>query len=155
MIKAIEPCFVPSLKQYKMKAQTIYTVLAKGFMVLSALSLAYVALLAIKSPQAVMDLVNVKLGNNDAISSIRGVYGGVGITLVIVILYLTFYQLNKGLAFISIFWGTYALSRVITLLVDGALGDFGNTWLAIETIFCLIGISLFIFGRKFIAIRNA
>ncbi|GCC50048.1 DUF4345 domain-containing protein [Chryseotalea sanaruensis] len=138
-----------------MKAQTIYTVLAKGFMFLSALSLAYVALLAIKSPQAVMDLVNVKLGNNDALSSIRGVYGGVGVTLVIVILYLTFYQLNKGLAFISIFWGSYALSRVITLLVDGNLGEFGNTWLAIETIFCLIGLSLLIFGRKFTSVRNA
>lgn len=155
MIRTIEPCFVLSLKQYKMKAQIIYTVLAKGFMLLSALSLAYVALLAIKNPQAVMDLVNVKLGNNDALSSIRGVYGGVGITLVIVILYLTFNQLNKGLAFISIFWGFYALSRLITLLVDGALGDFGNTWLAIETIFCLIGLSLFIFGRKFTEFRNA
>lgn len=138
-----------------MKAQTIYTVLAKGFMLLSALSLAYVALLAIKSPQAVMDLVNVKLSNNDALSSIRGVYGGVGITLVIVIIYLAFFQLSKGLVFISIFWGSYALSRIITLLVDGALGDFGNTWLTIETIFCLIGLSLFIFGRKFTNIKNA
>jgi hypothetical protein len=138
-----------------MKAQTIYTVLAKGFMFLSALSLVYVALLAIKNPQAVMDLVSVKLSNNDALSSIRGVYGGVGITLVIVILYLAFYQLHKGLAFISIFWGSYSLSRVITLLVDGPLGNFGNTWLAIETIFCLIGLSLLIFGRKFKSIRNA
>lgn len=138
-----------------MKTLTIYNVFAKGFLLISILSLAYVALLAIKNPQAVMNLVNVKLDNNDALSSIRGVYGGVGITLVIVVIYLTIYNVNKGLLFISIFWGSYALSRIITLLVDGALGEFGNTWLFIESFLCLVGITLLMVGRRFIAGNNA
>ncbi len=123
-------------------------------MLLSAFSLAYVALLAIKSPQAVMDLVQVKLGNNDALSSIRGVYGGVGITLVIAILYLTFFCLQQGVQFITLFWGSYASSRLITILADGALGDFGNTWFMIESIFCFVGIALIIFGRRVINFQH-
>lgn len=138
-----------------MKTHTIYTVLAKGFMLVSAFSLAHVALLAIKSPQAVMNLVHVQLGNTDALSSIRGVYGGVGIVLIITILYLVFYDLTKGLVFISLFWGSYALSRVITWYADGALGEFGSNWLIIESVFCVIGLVLLMFGRSIIQDRNA
>lgn len=43
--------------------------------------------MAFGDPQAVMDLVLVKLDNTDAYSSIRGVYGGVGIAILGVLLY--------------------------------------------------------------------
>jgi len=131
-----------------MKTNLIYTILAKGFIGLSALSLVYVAFLALLNPQAVMDLVKVKLENTDAISSIRGIYGGVGITLVVALAYLGLYEVQKGLAFLSMFWGSYAISRIITQFTDGTLGDFGTNWLWIESIFCLIGLSLLIFGRR-------
>jgi hypothetical protein len=131
-----------------MKTKVLYTASAKGFIFLSAFSLVYVATLAIWSPQAVMDLVKVKLDNTDAISSIRGVYGGVGVTLFAALLYLGLYEVEKGLAFLSIFWGSYSLSRILTLVLDGSLGAFGTQWLWIETIFCVIGLSLLIFGKK-------
>jgi hypothetical protein len=132
-----------------MTAKMIITISARGFILFSAISLVYVAILAIKNPQSVMDLVQVKLTNSDAISSIRGIYGGVGITICISLVYLGIYEVEKGLVFLSLFWGSYSFSRIITILVDGSLGHFGTTWLWIETIFCLIGISLIIFRKRF------
>jgi hypothetical protein len=131
-----------------MTTKLVYTATAKGFIFLSAFSLVYVASLALWSPQAVMDLVKVRLENTDAISSIRGVYGGVGITLFCLLLYFAMYELEKGLVFLSLFWGSYSLSRIITFFNDGSLGAFGTQWLWIETIFCVIGLSLLIFGKK-------
>lgn len=120
----------------------------KGFILLSALSLLSVSLMAFASPQAVMDLVQVKLGNTDAYSSIRGVYGGVGMTLVISLIYLMLKDVRKGLAFLMLLWGFYALSRTITIFTEGSLGAFGTQWLVIESIFFLIAATLFLASRK-------
>jgi hypothetical protein len=125
---------------------------SRTFIILSCLSLLYVSLLAFVSPQAVMDLVNVTLPNNDAISSIRGIYGGVGLTIVTMLLYLAFADVKKGLIVLSMFWGLYALSRFITILAEGQLGAFGTQWLMIETVFCLIAVFLlFATQRKKVA----
>ncbi|MBX2947466.1 MAG: DUF4345 domain-containing protein [Cyclobacteriaceae bacterium] len=131
-----------------MTAKVIYLMASKGFILFSALSLAYVAILAIINPQSVMDLVGVKLPNTDAISSIRGVYGGVGITLVLLLIYLAFSETVKGLRFLSVFWGSYGLSRIMTWFMDGALGEFGTNWLVIESFMCLVGIGLLAFRKK-------
>lgn len=58
------------------------------FVGISILGLTSVSLLSLFNPQATMDLVRVSLTNNDAISSIRGIYGGVGLTIVISLGYL-------------------------------------------------------------------
>ncbi len=131
-----------------MTTQVFHIVAGRSFIFLSALSLVYVAIMALLNPQAVMDLVSVKLTNTDAISSIRGVYGGVGITLFALLCYLGIFQIEKGLVFLSLFWGSYSLSRMITWMVDGALGDFGTNWLMIEGAFCMVGIVLLMFRKK-------
>jgi hypothetical protein len=131
-----------------MTTKVIYLTVSKGFILFSAFSLAYIAIIAMFKPQSVMDLVGVKLLNNDAISSIRGIYGGVGITLVLVLLYLAFFQTTKGLSFLTLFWGSYAISRIITWFANGPLGDFGTTWLIIESGLCLIGLVLLAFSKK-------
>src|SRR5690606_40867694 len=115
-----------------MTTKVIYLSASKGFILFSALSLGYVALMAMLNPQSVMDLVGVKLPNTDAISSIRGIYGGVGITLVLLLVYLAFNETLKGLSFLAVFWGLYALSRIITWFSDCALGDFGTNRLVID-----------------------
>lgn len=120
----------------------------KAFAWLSVASLGYVSILSLFDPHATMALVNVDLTNNDAISSIRGIYGGVGITIVISLIYLLIKDLSKALLFLSIFWGAYAASRLITILVDGALGAFGNQWLVIETVFCAIAVSLTMLNNR-------
>lgn len=117
--------------------------IGKGFIILCMFSLSYVALLSFFSPQATMDLVNTHLPNNDAISSIRGVYGGVGLSIVLLLAYLWKYDTPKALLFLGIFWGFYALSRIITQMVDGPLGDFGTQWLIIESIFTILAFLLY------------
>lgn len=131
-----------------MTTKVMYLFASKGFILFSALSLGYVALMAILNPQSVMDLVGVKLPNTDALSSIRGVYGGVGITLVLLLVYLAFNETLKGLSFLAVFWGSYALSRIITWFSDGALSEFGTNWLFIESIMCIAGIVLLALGKK-------
>lgn len=131
-----------------MTAKAIHLSVSKGFILISAVSLAYVAIMAIINPQTVMDLVGIRLPNNDSISSIRGIYGGVGITLVAMLCYMAFFQPVNGLTFLTIFWGSYASSRILTLIVDGPLGSFGTNWLIIESCLCLIGVLLLTFGKN-------
>ncbi|MDX5422949.1 MAG: DUF4345 domain-containing protein [Hymenobacteraceae bacterium] len=125
-----------------MKAQQILTLASKGFILLSALSLLAVSMMAFADPQAVMDLVGVQLQNNDAFSSIRGVYGGVGSTLFISLIYLMLRDTRKGLVFLCLLWGFYALSRTITIFSEGALGDFGNQWLMTESVLFVLAVVL-------------
>ena len=98
--------------------------------------------MAFMNPQSVMDLVQVQLPNNDAFSSIRGVYGGVGFTITTVIICTLFKSRKTGLAFIALLWGTYAVSRLITIAVEGSLGSFGQQWLMIESSLCLMSLLL-------------
>ncbi|WP_461117449.1 DUF4345 domain-containing protein [Spirosoma jeollabukense] len=131
-----------------MQTHIIFKRAAQGFILLSALALLSVSLMAFSNPQSVMNLVQVKLTNTDAFSSIRGVYGGVGLTLFISLLYLMVREIQKGLIFLSLLWGFYALSRTITVVVEGPLGAFGQQWLVIETLFFFIALALLSVTRK-------
>lgn len=64
------------------------------------------------------------------------------------LIYLAFFQTTKGLSFLSLFWGSYAASRIITWIADGALGEFGTNWLVIESVMCVIGLVLLAFSNK-------
>lgn len=138
-----------------MKVQQILSVASKGFILLSALSLLSVSVMAFADPQSVMDLVNVQLGNNDAVSSIRGVYGGVGLTLFISLIYLMLRDTRKGLAFLCLLWGFYALSRTITIFSEGALGDFGNQWLITESALFVVAVVLVVASKKIVSTDKA
>lgn len=125
-----------------MEQKTIQLI-GKVFTAFSALSLLSVSVMAFLNPQAVMDLVQTKLLNTDAYSSIRGVYGGVGLCLVIHLIYLLTKNVKMALGFLCMLWGFYALSRAITILADGPLGSFGNQWIVIESVFFIIALVLF------------
>lgn len=115
---------------------------AQVYILLSAFSFMYVSIMGFISPQAVMDLVNVQLPNNDAISSIRGVYGGVGLSIVIMLIWFMLKDLQKGLIMLALLWGFYAASRIITQSAEGPLGSFGQQWLITESIFFALAIGL-------------
>ncbi|WP_025763101.1 DUF4345 domain-containing protein [Dyadobacter tibetensis] len=108
----------------------------------SILGLASVSIISILDPQQTMDLVQVKLENTDAISSIRGIYGGVGCTIIVGLIYLQRQLPFLALAFLTMFWSSYALSRYLTMAIDGPLQDFGNQWVLIETILAVLGLGL-------------
>lgn len=121
--------------KFLLRASTVYVLF-------SCFSIVIVSAMAFFSPQAVMNLVATDLPNTDAISSIRGVYGGVGFTLLTCILYTLRRNVTESLGLLSIFWGLYAVSRIMTIFIDGRLGAFGTRWLVIETIFALTALLL-------------
>ncbi|MBO0953055.1 DUF4345 domain-containing protein [Fibrella forsythiae] len=123
--------------------------------ILVAAGIALVAFMAFVNPQAVMDLVQVKLPNPDAYSSIRGVYGGAGLTLVVALLYLASTDLQKGLLLVAILCGFYALSRLITGQIEGPLGPFGSRWLLIEASMCSLALLLRWLRARSFAVRTA
>lgn len=131
-----------------MKKEKLVRIATIAFIVFSAFCLLMVSLMAFVNPQSVMDLVSVKLTNNDAYSSIRGIYGGVGMTIVFSLLYLIRNHVKEALLFLTLLWGLYAISRLITILAEGPLGEFGNQWIVTETVFCAIAIILLKYNRK-------
>lgn len=130
-----------------MKKYRFVSICASLLIAFSAFSLLMVSAMAFLNPQMVMDLVQVKLPNTDAYSSIRGVYGGVGLTIVISLIYLLIKDKRAGLGFLTMLWGLYALSRMITIVQEGPLGDFGTKWLNIEGILFLSAMLLLIFYK--------
>lgn len=132
----------------KMKTENFLKYASLGFIGLSSLSLLSVSLMAFNNPQAVMDLVSVKLENTDAYSSIRGIYGGAGMTIVLSLLFLMRKNIDYALGFLTMLWGFYVLSRTITIFAEGALGAFGNQWIIIESLFFVIALSLLIARNK-------
>jgi hypothetical protein len=130
------------LKRKNMKQHKLLRISSATLIGFSALAILMVSLMAFQNPQAVMDLVQVKLPSNDAFSSIRGVYGGVGLTVFISLVYLAFKDHTKGLAFAAILWGSYALSRLMTISLEGPLGAFGQQWLLIESTLCIVAVIL-------------
>jgi hypothetical protein len=127
-----------------MRTNNFVGIAAWTLVAISALGVGMVSAMAFVDPQGVMDLVQVDLGNTDAYSSIRGVYGGVGATLLVVMLVLARRDLRAAMGFLGLFWGMYAASRILTIYKDGALGDFGNQWLVIESVLCCV--SLLVYG---------
>ncbi|MDQ6479033.1 DUF4345 domain-containing protein [Dyadobacter sp. LHD-138] len=126
----------------------IKQILSQAFIILSALSIMSVSIMAFDDPQSVMDLVQVTLPNNDAFSSIRGVYGGAGFAIVISLLYSFRKHTENALAFLMLLWGFYALSRMITIFKDGPLGDFGNLWIKTESVLFIISCVLFFWNKR-------
>lgn len=126
----------------------IKQILSQAFIVLSALSIMSVSMMAFDDPQSVMDLVQVTLPNNDAFSSVRGVYGGAGFAIVISLLYSFRKHTENALAFLILLWGFYALSRMITIFKDGPLGDFGNLWIKTESVLFIISCVLFFWNKR-------
>lgn len=131
-----------------MKSQKLILQIAKGYVLLSAFSVLAVSVMAFQSPQAVMDLVSVKLTTNDAFSSIRGVYGGVGVTLFVALIYTLRKNITESLGLLVVLWGMYALCRIITVFTEGPLDGFGRQWLIIEAVFCAIAVILLLLVSK-------
>ncbi len=127
---------------------------SRVFILTSAFTFIYVSALAFFDPQGVMDLVKVKLENTDAFSSIRGVYGGVGLALAIGLGYLLTTDIRKGLQFLCLLWGSYAISRVITIFAEGPLGAFGMQWMIIESIFFMLAVILLV-AEKGVSANNS
>ncbi len=131
-----------------MDKNKIIQILSFAAMGLSILGIAMVAFMAFNDPKAVMALVNTNLDNTDAYSSIRGVYGGAGLTIAIAMVYGMLKNMKIALGFTALLWGLYAVSRIITSIVDGPLGAFGTQWVYTETFLCIACGTLFLLNKS-------
>lgn len=118
------------------------------FILTSVTGLLITSMMAWVSPAAVMQLVQTPLPNTDAISSIRGVYGGVGLTLVLITIYLWRKQARTALLLLTMLWSFYALSRLLTIGMEGPLGAFGSRWLGIESALAIIAFVLLAMNKN-------
>lgn len=130
------------------KKETVLRIATFVVIAFNALGVLMVSLQAFVSPQSVMDLVGVQLNNTDAFSSIRGVYGGIGLLIFIQLIYLAFKNAKQGLALVALFGGLYAISRIMTIFMEGQLGDFGQKWLVIEASLCGLALLLLLFHAR-------
>lgn len=140
--------FTTNKTKLTMNLKKILQVLSVIVIGITAFGIAMVSAMAFINPQSVMDLVGVQLPNTDAFSSIRGVYGGAGMTIFIALVYLAIKNQKLGLAFVSLLCGFYAFSRLITIAVEGNLGAFGQQWLVIESSMCLFALLLLFVRNK-------
>lgn len=119
-----------------------------GLVIVSALGVLSVSLSALFDPKGVMALVHTPLDNTDAYSSVRGVFGGVGITLAAIMVWVFRRDRTATVGFIALFWGNYALCRALTIAVDGPLGDFGNRWIGIESALAVCALVVYALRRR-------
>lgn len=131
-----------------MNKQKTIKISSQLFIGFSIFSIGYVSIVSLINPASTMDLVAISLTNNDAISSIRGIYGGVGMVITLCLLFWLLKNQKHGIVFLILFWGVYALSRLITIVVDGPLGDFGNQWLMIEFVLCFLAAILLLLNKR-------
>lgn len=94
------------------------------------------------SPQSLLDLAGEKLNNPDASSSVRGVYGGVGLLIFMQLVYLLFNNQKQALIIVALFGGLYAVSRAVTVITDGPLGTFGTRLFITETVLWVLALAL-------------
>ena len=64
-------------------------------------------------------------------------------------------HLDYALGFLTMLWGFYALSRLLTAALDGPLGAFGTQWLRTETTLALLAAALLLWRRRIGTYRGA
>lgn len=118
-----------------------------AIVLLSALGTLSVSVTSLLDPKGVMALVHTPLDNTDAYSSVRGVFGGVGLTLAAVMVWVFRRDRTAAMGFIALFWGNYALCRALTIAMDGPLGAFGNQWIGIEATLAVCALVVYLLRR--------
>lgn len=119
------------------------------YLLLLGLATLNVAIQGLLDPQAIMDNVQVALGNATARSSVRALYGGVNLALALFWIYAAFKSQREGLRFALLYTGGFALGRLVGIAVEGMPGDFAVQWLVVESVFALLALALLVLpGRK-------
>ena len=103
-----------------------------------------VAIQGLLDPQAIMDNVQVTLGNATARNSVRALYGGVNLALALFWVYAAFRSQREGLRFALLYCGGFALGRLVGIAAEGVPGAFAVQWLVVESVFALLALGLLV-----------
>lgn len=145
--------FAP-IKHNHMKSNKFLNMATWAVVAISAMGTLSVSIMALFDPRAVMAMVNTPLDNTDALSSVRGVFGGVGITLAAIMVWVFRRDRTTAMGFIALFWGNYALCRALTIAMDGPLGAFGSQWIMIEATLAGCAALVYVLRRRSVSQRK-
>jgi hypothetical protein len=125
------------------------------YLILLGLATLNIAVQGLLDPQAIMDNVQVTLGNATARNSVRALYGGVNLALALFWLYAAFYRQREGLRFALLYTGGFAIGRLVSIAVEGVPGAFAMQWLVTESVFAVLAIVLLVLPQRQAANRTA
>lgn len=107
--------------------------ITKIFLIVVAIPTLMVGIQAFFDPQAIMDNVDVILGNNSGKSSTRAIYGGMHIVFGAYFIYGAFKAQREALLILGLYCTGFVLGRFYSLAVDGSPNAFISTWIWVET----------------------
>lgn len=115
-----------------------HNLITKIFLLVVALPTLMVGLQAFFDPQAIMDNVDVMLGNPSGKSSTRAIYGGMHLMFAGYFIYGAFRAQREALLILALYTTGFAFGRFYSLVVDGSPNAFISTWIWVETALAVI-----------------
>lgn len=115
-----------------------HNLITKIFLIVVALPTLLVGVQAFFDPQAIMDNVDVILGNPSGKSSTRAIYGGMHLMFGAYFIYGAFKAQREALLILALYSTGFAIGRFYSLAVDGSPNAFISTWIWVETTLALI-----------------
>lgn len=125
-----------------------HNLITKIFLILVALPTLMVGIQAFFDPQAIMDNVDVILGNPSGKSSTRAIYGGMHLMFGAYFIYGAFKARREALLILALYATGFAIGRFYSLAVDGSPNAFISTWIWVETTLALISWGLMTRARS-------
>jgi|JI8StandDraft_1071087.scaffolds.fasta_scaffold342520_1 Domain of unknown function (DUF4345) len=124
------------------------TLISTIFLCLLGAATLNIALQAIANPQAIMDNVQVTLGNITARNSIRALYGGVNLAFGLFWLFSAFKARREGLLLALLYTGGFAAGRLMSIALDGPPEAFARQWLVVESVFAVGAATLLVLHSR-------
>lgn len=125
-----------------------HNLITKIFLILVALPTLMVGIQAFFDPQAIMDNVDVILGNPSGKSSTRAIYGGMHLMFGAYFIYGAFKAQREALLILALYATGFSIGRFYSLAVDGSPNAFISTWIWVETTLALISWGLMTRARS-------
>ena len=116
--------------------------ITKVFLLLIAVPTLLVGIQGLLDPQAIMDNVQVALGNNSGKSSTRAIYGGMHLMFAGYFIYGAFQSQRIALLIMALYGVGFVIGRLVSLAVDGQPNEFISTWIFVEAATAIISIFL-------------
>ena len=126
-----------------MKTVKIITFTSRIFILIAALYMLSIGILAIFSPLSIIDFVHINMLKHGSFFAISGVYGAGSLLIFILLMYFMASNPDNGLLTLLIYCGIYASIRVMTLFLEGVIGEKESQWLILEFFLFLVSLGLF------------
>jgi len=115
------------------------------FLGLMGLAFCKVGIETLINPQAVLDVVGIKLTNPSAYSSMRAVYGGMHLSFGLFCIYGIWKDLTTPLKVLFLYTAGFVVGRLSGIVMEGRPNEFVSTWLITEIVSGIVSVTLLYF----------